>query len=95
MKTKEEVLKIVKEDLVNDNTLVIALLGFCGTGLKHLSCDTEKVDLFYYELTQMSFDGVVGPSKEIQDSKYWNKSSVAYQFSGERDYKVQIKIDES
>lgn len=90
MKTKNEVIDFVKSELSSNNTLVIATMGQGGSGLDLMkSQDDESINNFISELNRYSFDGLVEPCDDIQDSEHYNEDCEVYQFS-DNDYKLQI-----
>ena len=72
MKTKEQVLNIIRDLLEDNNTIVTATLGNGGVGLTNIMCsqDKERIETFIKELNEMNFDGAVEASEDIQDSEY-------------------------
>lgn len=91
MKTKNEVIEFVKSELSSNNTLVIATLGNGGSGLELMqSQGDDTINNFITELDGYSFDGLVEPCEDIQNSKYYNEDCEVYQFSDNNGYKLQI-----
>lgn len=91
MKTKNEVIEFVKSELSSNNTLVIATLGNGGSGLDLMqSQGDDTINSFITELDGYSFDGLVEPCEDIQDSEYYNEDCEVYQFSDNNGYKLQI-----
>lgn len=98
MKTKEQVLNIIRDLLIDNNTIVTATLGNGGAGLTNIMCgqDMERIESFMQELNEMNFDGIVEPSEDIQDSECWIADiGVSYQFSDDKGYRIQVMIDET
>lgn len=91
MKTKNEVIEFVKSELSSNNTLVIATMGNGGSGLDLMqSQGDDTINGFITELDGYSFDGLVNPCEDIQDSEYYNEDCEVYQFSDNNGYKLQI-----
>lgn len=98
MKTKEQVLNIIRDLLEDNNTIVTATLGNGGAGLTNIMCsqDKERIETFIEELNEMNFDGAVEASEDIQGSECWIAGiSVAYQFSNSEGFRTQVMIDET
>ena len=98
MKTKEQVLNIIEDLLIDNNTIVTASLGNGGAGLTNIMCnqDMDRINSFIKELEDMNFDGLVEASEDIQDSECWIAGiSVAYQFSDNKGFRTQVMIDET
>lgn len=91
MKTKNEVFDFVKSELSSNDTLVIATLGHGGSGLDLMqSQEDDTINNFIAELDGYSFDGLVKPCDDIQDSEYCIEDCEVYQFSNNYGYKLQI-----
>ena len=93
MRTKKEVIKFAKSELLNNNTLVIATLGNGGAGLALIqNQDEDFINNFISELDGYSFDGLVDACDDIKESEYYNEDCEVYQFSDNNGYKLQVLI---
>lgn len=93
MKTKKEVIEFAKSELSYNNTLVVATLGNGGAGLTYIQTQEEDaINNLIAELEGYTFDGLVDPSEDIEDSEYFDENSEVYQFSDNNGCKLQIMI---
>lgn len=91
MRTKEEVIQFVREELTMNNSIIVTTMRNGGCGITILKGqDEESIEKVENELRSYDFDGVVDPSEDIACSRFLKEDSVIYQFSKGNDYLLQI-----
>lgn len=88
-----EIIELIKSELRNNNTLVIATLGNGGAGLDLMkNQDEDFINSFIFELDGYLFDGLVDACDDIKESEYYNEDCEVYQFSDNDGHKLQVLI---
>lgn len=88
-----EAIELIKSELQNNNTLVIATLGNGGAGLDLMqNQDEDFINSFISELDGYSFDGLVDACDDIRESEYYNEDCEVYQFSDNNNHKLQVLV---
>jgi len=91
MKTKKEIIEFAKNELLMNNSLVIATLGNGGAGLYFMQGqDDGYISNFVDELNGYSFDGLVDACADIKESESYSEDCEVYQFCDNNGYKLQI-----
>lgn len=94
MKTKNEVIEFVKNELESNNTLVVSTMGNGGAGLTYVQFGDVAIESFIEDLNfwYPNFDGLVsfGDFPDIENDKFYNSDCDVYQLSGLNGGYIQI-----